>query len=104
MRPVSLPRSSNRTCRFPASGFPTEFSQSPRRSPPRHANHTMFPEDELGRKPARSASRVTMPLTQEVPHPPLHVTVHDVIGPGQRPVAEVLPPSPQLRVETGTDL
>ena len=24
-RPVSSPRSSNRTCRFPASGFPTDF-------------------------------------------------------------------------------
>src|ERR1700683_3608067 len=25
-RPVSQPRSSNRTCRFPASGFPTGFT------------------------------------------------------------------------------
>jgi hypothetical protein len=25
-RPVSPPRSSNRTCRFPASGFPTDFT------------------------------------------------------------------------------
>ena len=25
-RPVSHPRSSNRTCRFPASGFPTGFT------------------------------------------------------------------------------
>ena len=33
--PASLRWTHNRTCRFPASGFPTEFSQSPRRSPPR---------------------------------------------------------------------
>ena len=30
-RPVSRPRSSNRTCRFPASGFPTGFTADPRR-------------------------------------------------------------------------
>ena len=29
--PVSLPRSSNRTCGFPASGFPTDFMAGPRR-------------------------------------------------------------------------
>jgi len=28
---VSLPRSSNRTCGFPASGFPTDFTADPRR-------------------------------------------------------------------------
>ena len=31
--PVSLPRSSNRTCGFPASGFPTDFMAGPRRRP-----------------------------------------------------------------------
>src|SRR6202008_3168535 len=29
-RSVSLPRSSNRTCGFPASGFPTDFTAGPR--------------------------------------------------------------------------
>src|SRR5215831_16064667 len=29
-RPVSHPRSSNRTCRFPASGFPTGFTADSR--------------------------------------------------------------------------
>ena len=29
--PVSLPRSSNRTCGFLASGFPTDFTAGPRR-------------------------------------------------------------------------
>src|SRR5258705_13044920 len=33
-RPVSQPRSSNRTCRFPASGFPTGFTADSRTSPP----------------------------------------------------------------------
>lgn len=31
-RSVFPPRSSNRTCRFPASGFPTEFTPGPRRA------------------------------------------------------------------------
>ena len=45
---VSLPRSSNRTCRFPASGFPTDFTTSSRKSPKVHipqAQHAQLPEN-----------------------------------------------------------
>src|ERR1035441_7553502 len=33
---VSFPRSSNRTCGFPASGFPTDFTASSRKGPKVH--------------------------------------------------------------------
>ena len=97
--PVSPPRSSNRTCRFPASGFPTEFA-STTRSSPRQAHDTQFPKDQLRGKPARTQRPVLAPLAQEVPHPLLHVVVYNLIRPGDGSVAEVSLPSTQLRVET----
>src|ERR1035438_304151 len=97
--PVSLPRSSNRTCRFPASGFPTDFSCSPRRLSPSQAVHAKPSEDLSGGESARPLGRVMMPLWQKVAHPPLHVVVPDLIGPGQRAIGEVVLPTSQLRVE-----
>src|SRR4051812_21175548 len=49
-RSVSRPRSSNRTCGFPASGFPTGFS-------PRH---TAGRQDERGGAEARQAHRTPL--------------------------------------------
>src|ERR1019366_6002314 len=97
--PVSLPRSSNRTCRFPASGFPTDFSGSPRRLSPGQALHAKPSEDLWGGESARSLGRVWMPLSQKVAPPPFHVVVPDLIGPGQRAIAEVVLPTSQLRIE-----
>ena len=47
-RPVSHPRSSNRTCRFPASGFPTGFivgHTSVAQLHPAQPQHSEFAED-----------------------------------------------------------
>src|SRR6185295_14395988 len=97
--PVSPPRSSNRTCRFPASGFPTDFLRSTRSSTPQ-TQHAQTPKYALGRIPACPHRRVLRPLTQEIPHPFFHVVVHNLIGPSDCAIAEVLLPSPQLCVET----
>src|SRR5271154_6162574 len=49
--PVSLPRSSNRTCGFPASGFPTGFATDSREeadtAASAHSVHAEFAEDRF---------------------------------------------------------
>src|SRR5450631_1862095 len=52
-RPVSHPRSSNRTCRLPASGFPTGFVADSRAGLTERTSepeHTQFTKDPLHRK------------------------------------------------------
>jgi hypothetical protein len=69
-RPVSPPRSSNRTCGFPASGFPTGFTTVSRRNalPPTVSPswHAKFAEHRCHRQPPNSPRGHLMVPGEEV--------------------------------------
>src|SRR6266849_8827662 len=70
-RPVSHPRSSNRTCRFPASGFPTGFTVNSRTGPQLHwaeSDHSQLPKDHVVRETCGAARWHLVTPPQEVPY------------------------------------
>jgi hypothetical protein len=69
-RPVSQPRSSNRTCGFPASGFPTDFIADSRTGvtcPALQPEQPQFPEDRLPAELAGALRGHLVPLSQKMP-------------------------------------
>ena len=69
-RPVSRPRSSNRTCGFPASGFPTGFiadSQTYAHRP-LEPNHTQRAEHPFLGELVGAVRRHLVAASQKVPH------------------------------------
>src|ERR1035438_2180103 len=81
-RPVSHPRSSNRTCGFPASGFPTGFIADSRT---RDNPATPEPEDSqlavnpLHRKLTSTLRGYLVPPSQEMPYPFLHTLIDHTV-------------------------
>src|ERR1700733_650556 len=72
-RPVSQPRSSNRTCGFPASGFPTGFVADSRtgftqRTP--KSENTQLSEDSLHRILMGTLRGYLVSPSQEMPYTP----------------------------------
>src|SRR5277367_6402578 len=98
-RPVSPPRSSNRTCGFPASGFPTGFTTGSRQdalpptlTQPRHpkrAKHCCHCE-----RPDASRRHLVAP-DEEVAYAIIDVRLDRPVRDVMRPWAEVAAPSPQ---------
>jgi hypothetical protein len=75
---VSLPRSSNRTCPFRASGFPTDFTNQLRegaRGAHRGAANTQFPEHDSVREKRTAARLHFMAVSQEIPYALVNVIV-----------------------------
>jgi hypothetical protein len=102
-RPVSPPRSSNRTCGFPASGFPTGFVTGSRHDalPPQvsQPRHTKIAEHRfLAERPDASRGHLVAP-DEEVTHAVIQMglerAIRDVVGSG----TEVTAPSPQQAVQ-----
>src|SRR5260370_309431 len=72
-RPVSLPRSSNRTCPFRASGFPTDFTNGSRTTPQvdvAQSQHAQSPEHNRIRESGRAARSPLVAAAHENPHTP----------------------------------
>src|SRR5713101_5856383 len=105
-RPVSRPRSSNRTCPFRASGFPTGFIADSRTRgswplEPEHPQRAIHPFPwEL----AGALRGHLVPPSQEIPHTIIHVLIDCLIRPAFAPAAEVLLPASQLPIQLRTDL
>src|SRR3989475_2488701 len=105
-RPVSRPRSSNRTCPFRASGFPTGFIADSRTrgswplesEDPQRAIHP-FPGELAG-----ALRRHLVPPSQEIPHTIIHVLIDCLIRPAFAPAVEGLPPALQLLIQLLTNL
>jgi hypothetical protein len=102
-RSVSPPRSSNRTCGFPASGFPTSFMTGSRHDafPPQvsQSRHAKIAEHRLlAERPDASRRHLVAP-DEEVTHAVIQVgfdrAVRDVMGSR----TEVTAPSPQQTVQ-----
>src|ERR1019366_1850204 len=101
-RPVSHPRSSNRTCRFPASGFPTGFVADSRaglthRSP--EPEHPQLSVDPLPRKLSGALRGHLVPPSQKMPHTFLHMFIEHFVSPRRAPEAEVRFPASHLLVQ-----
>src|SRR6266511_3831883 len=88
-RSVSHPRSSNRTCRFPASGSPTGFT----------VRHTAFSIDHFVGESTSAASRYLVPSCEEVAHTLIDVVVDTSEYRPMRPIGEVARPAKQKRVQ-----
>ena len=105
-RPVFHPRSSNRTCPFRASGFPTGFivrltharplALGAERPP---GSHTPFRRELAGAWRGH-----LVPPSQEMPYPVIYVFVNRPIRLAFAPAGEVLPPALQLLVQLWADL
>src|SRR5437867_3289815 len=77
-RPVSHPRSSNRTCRFPASGFPTGFTVDSRtriQLDVAEPENSQLPEHRLATEAGGAARLHLMTPPQEMPYAVVHVIV-----------------------------
>src|SRR5271167_4347193 len=97
-RPVSPPRSSNRTCGFPASGFPTGFMVDSRHDvlPPAmtQPRHTKFAEHRVHRERPDASRRHLVTSNQEVADAVIDVCLDRPVREVMRPWAEVAAPSP----------
>src|ERR1035437_3423263 len=78
-RPVSHPRSSNRTCGFAASGFPSDFIAGSRARAPKlipQPEHTQLAVNPLRRKLTGALRLHLVSLPQEMPHAVFYILVH----------------------------
>src|SRR5438309_8712346 len=91
--PVSLPRSSNRTCGFPASGFPTGFTV--RRTTVVQRQNPELPKDHVTGKSSGPATGNLMPPAEEVPNALADVVVNRPVCPAPRSITEVGRPTAQ---------
>src|ERR1017187_8243933 len=101
-RPVSHSRSSNRTCRFPASGFPTGFIADSRsgvtqRTP--EPEDTQLTEDPLHRKLTGALRLHLVPLSQKMPYPFLHMLIEHFVRLAGTPQSEVRFPSSEFLIQ-----
>src|SRR5437879_6042783 len=101
-RPVSHPRSSNRTCGFPASGFPTGFTVDSRTRPQLYLTeleNSQLAEDNVVRKPPGAARRHLVTPPQEMPYAIRNVMIDRPICLRPSPVAEVCRPASQNLIQ-----
>ena len=91
-RPVSQPRSSNRTCGFPASGFPTGFIVNSRTRAhwPLQADHAQRAKHHFLGELASAVRRHLVTPSQKLPHLVIGVLIN-------RPVR--LAPSPAVEIK-----
>src|SRR3954470_21723511 len=101
-QPRFPPRSSNRTCGFPASGFPTEFIV--RHTAVIQGQNAEFAINRAMGKSSGSAVWYLMPPTEEVSDAPADVVIDGLVCLGPRAVAEVFGPATQQSVEPVTHL
>ncbi len=102
--PVSLPRSSNRTCRSPASGFPTGFVSGTRRRAkvnPAKPKHAEFAEHRLRREAGDAARRHLVAPDQEVADILIDMVVDRPVSRPASSMVEVGAPAPQQAVQPG---
>src|SRR5712691_7327812 len=95
-RPVSHPRSSNRTCGFPASGFPTGFTVDSRTRSQLYLTEleqSQLAENNIVRVPSGAVRRHFVTLPQEMPHAIRNVMIDRPIGLRPGSIAEVVRPS-----------
>src|SRR3954452_14544904 len=76
--PVSRPRSSNRTCGFPASGFPTGFIARHTAVIQRHDTET--PKDQITGKSFGAATGYLLPPFEKVSDAPADVVIRGCHG------------------------
>ena len=100
---VSLPRSSNRTCGFAASGFPTDFTlrlTAAHAGPAGKALHAEFPEDFAPRRTSRASVRRAVRAGEEVPHAVADMVIDGAVGRVQSSIAEVRRPTAKKAVQS----
>ena len=78
-RPVSHPRSSNRTCGFPASGFPTGFIVRPTAVVQRQ--NAEPPKDQITGESFGSAAGYLMPPSEEMSDASADVVINRFVCP-----------------------
>ncbi len=105
-RSVSPPRSSNRTCRFPASGSPTGFTSRPTAWSKRHADEVQdakLPEHDLGWQAPRASPLHLATIDEGVAHTDVDIVVDRRFRPRQR-LARVSAPEDDEVVGIGDDM
>ena len=101
-RPGSRPRSSNRTCPFRASGFPTGFTVDSRTRPPLHITKPEYPqlaEDRFRWKAAGAARGHLVASPQEMPYALVDVIVDCPVCRRPGSVAVVCRPASEHPIE-----
>src|SRR5438309_2006305 len=91
--PVSLPRSSNRTCGFPASGFPTGFIVRPTTVVQRQNPEP--PKDQIAGEAFGSAAGYLMPPSEEMSDASADVVINRFVCPAACSIAEIGRPTAQ---------
>ncbi len=101
VRAVSHPRSSNRTCPFRASGFPTGFivDSRTRAHRPLQAHYAQRAEHPFLRELAGALRRHLVAPPQKVPHFVIDILVDCPISLRRAPAAEVGSPALQLLIQ-----
>ena len=100
--PVSPPRSSNRTCRFPASGFPAGFTSTLSAyglTIQCQAVDAQLPEDRFVAEASSASRGHFVPPGKKTPHVLHHVGVDRPVCLLAGSVAEVVVPAAQDRVQ-----
>src|SRR6516162_1041892 len=101
---VSLPRSSNRTCGFAASGFPTGLAtgsrEDARLAAMAHSKHAEFAEDRFPAERSDAARGHLVASDEEIAHAVIDMSVDDAVRSIMRAGAEVAAPAAQEAVET----
>src|SRR5450759_2256639 len=100
-RPVSHPRSSNRTCGFPASGFPTGFIVDSQTHAPRplESHHPHRTEHPFLRELAGALRRHLVTPPQKVPHFVIDMLLNRPVGLARGTAAEVCSPAFQYLIQ-----
>ena len=97
-RPVSHPRSSNRTCRFPASGFPAGFTArhaTGHSGQALEAQNAEFSMNDIECESAIAAPLHLVPSREESAHTFKDVLVDAAVCLAPRAVAKVVGPASQ---------
>ena len=100
---VSGPRSSNRTCGFPASGFPTSFTARSRKPATLQAPQTensQRSEDVLNRKAACTSRRYFVAPTQKLTYALTNVAIHRLICARSSAAAKVVRPASKHAIQS----
>src|SRR5215469_14316133 len=106
-RPVSHPRSSNRTCGLPASGFPTGFTVDSRTGfqlSSTNLQYSQFAEHCFFGETAGAARLHLMAPPQEVPYALIDVVTNRPVRIGPGSIAEVRRPAPQYLIQPTSHL
>src|ERR1019366_1164820 len=97
---------SNRTCGFPASGFPTGFVVGSRTRShwPLQADHAQRTIHPFLRELADAVRRHLVAPSQKMPHLVIHMLINRPVCLARRPASEVISPASQHLVQPLTPL